>query len=133
MLRLSGRRDNLHSKVVKSNGATLRHSRRSRRGRLIQLGRNLFGRTYGINWGYKEKSMRRFEIAALAAFAVISLATLLGAQESAQKGLPAGQKSATTVRQRALVLSGSIPLEGVKGRFDHFAAGKGRIFLSALG
>lgn len=77
--------------------------------------------------------MRRFEIAALAAFAVISLATLLGAQESAQKGLPAGQKSATTVRQRPLVLSGSIPLEGVKGRFDHFAAGKGRIFLSALG
>jgi DNA-binding beta-propeller fold protein YncE len=32
-----------------------------------------------------------------------------------------------------LVLTGSIPLEGVKGRFDHFAAGKGKVFVSALG
>jgi len=77
--------------------------------------------------------MKRFLIAALAAFAVISLATLVGAQESAQKSLPEGQKSAATIRQRPLVLSGSVPLEGVKGRFDHFAAGKGRIFVSALG
>jgi len=30
-------------------------------------------------------------------------------------------------------LSGSIPLESVKGRFDHFSAGKGHIFVSALG
>ena len=32
-----------------------------------------------------------------------------------------------------MVLTGSIPLEGVKGRFDHFAAGKGKVFVSALG
>lgn len=33
----------------------------------------------------------------------------------------------------ALVLTGSIPLEGVKGRFDHFASGKGKVFVSGLG
>lgn len=32
-----------------------------------------------------------------------------------------------------LVLTATIPLEGVKGRFDHFASGKGKVFLSALG
>lgn len=77
--------------------------------------------------------MKRLEIAALVAFAVISLATILGAKENAQKSISAGQNTPTTIRQRPLVLSGSVPLEGVKGRFDHFAAGKGRIFVSALG
>lgn len=32
-----------------------------------------------------------------------------------------------------LVLTGQVPLEGVKGRFDHFASGKGRVFVSGLG
>jgi DNA-binding beta-propeller fold protein YncE len=32
-----------------------------------------------------------------------------------------------------LVLSFAIPLEGVKGRFDHFAFGAGRLFVSELG
>ena len=32
-----------------------------------------------------------------------------------------------------MVLTASIPLEGVKGRFDHFASGKGKVFLSGLG
>jgi DNA-binding beta-propeller fold protein YncE len=32
-----------------------------------------------------------------------------------------------------MVLTVSIPLEGVKGRFDHFASGKGKVFVSALG
>lgn len=32
-----------------------------------------------------------------------------------------------------LVLTGQVPLEGVKGRFDHFASGKGKIFVSGLG
>ena len=33
----------------------------------------------------------------------------------------------------SMVLTSSIPLEGVRGRFDHFASGKGRLFVSALG
>src|ERR1700739_1620903 len=32
-----------------------------------------------------------------------------------------------------MVLTGQVPLEGVKGRFDHFASGKGKVFLSGLG
>ncbi|HWY76385.1 MAG TPA: YncE family protein, partial [Verrucomicrobiae bacterium] len=32
-----------------------------------------------------------------------------------------------------LVLTGQVPLEGVKGRFDHFASGKGQVFVSGLG
>ncbi len=35
--------------------------------------------------------------------------------------------------ERPLVLTEAIPLDGVKGRFDHFAAGGGRVFVSALG
>jgi DNA-binding beta-propeller fold protein YncE len=32
-----------------------------------------------------------------------------------------------------LTLTATVPLEGVKGRFDHFASGKGKVFVSALG
>jgi DNA-binding beta-propeller fold protein YncE len=32
-----------------------------------------------------------------------------------------------------LILTATVPLEGVKGRFDHFASGKGRVFVSGLG
>ncbi len=30
-------------------------------------------------------------------------------------------------------MTATVPLEGVKGRFDHFASGKGKVFVSALG
>ncbi|HEY1866514.1 MAG TPA: hypothetical protein VGG55_05525, partial [Candidatus Acidoferrales bacterium] len=43
------------------------------------------------------------------------------------------QKSTPVVRDKPLVLTEAIPLEGVKGRFDHFASGGGRLFISALG
>src|ERR1700758_3902964 len=32
-----------------------------------------------------------------------------------------------------MILTASIPLEGIKGRFDHFASGKGKVFVSGLG
>src|ERR1700674_5487734 len=32
-----------------------------------------------------------------------------------------------------LILTATVPLEGVKGRFDHFASGKGKVFVSGLG
>ena len=53
--------------------------------------------------------------------------------------LPGAQKSATaptraaTLPTRPLVLTETIPLEGVKGRFDHFASGGGQLFVAALG
>src|ERR1700726_17875 len=85
------------------------------------------------------KNMKRFRTVALAMLAVVALTTLAGARQSAEKGSttkksPTEAKgSPTTGSQKPLVLSGSVPLEGVKGRFDHFAFGEGRVFVSALG
>ena len=50
--------------------------------------------------------------------------------------LPAGvgaQESATTTEVRPLVLTEAIPLEGIKGRFDHFGTSGRKLFVSALG
>jgi DNA-binding beta-propeller fold protein YncE len=76
---------------------------------------------------------------AVALGAAVSFATLAGAQQAADKtsatkgSAKEGKQNATAVAQRPLVLSGSVPMDGVKGRFDHFASGKGRVFISALG
>ena len=45
------------------------------------------------------------------------------------------QRSSTPpkVRAQPLVLTDAIPLEGAKGRFDHFSYGRGRVFVAALG
>src|SRR6202140_5694843 len=84
--------------------------------------------------------MIRFSAAAtLATLAIFSVTTSWGAKQTAQKKAPAkissteAQKSTASGSKRPLVLSGSVPLEGVKGRFDHFAFGQGRGFVSALG
>lgn len=36
-------------------------------------------------------------------------------------------------RSQPLVLTETVPLEGIKGRFDHFGFGGGRVFVAALG
>ncbi len=72
----------------------------------------------------------------LALTLLAAFATLVDAQQSATGGAAqssTAQKSAAMEREQPLVLRGSIPLEGVKGRFDHFASGGGRVFVSALG
>jgi hypothetical protein len=63
------------------------------------------------------------------ALAMIGIFT---ARADAQKNSTA-PKAAATQRQRPLVLSGAVPMDGVKGRFDHFASGQGQVFVSALG
>jgi len=70
----------------------------------------------------------------------VAFATLASAQQDAKKTSPpatkssaGGPKSAATEGARPLILSGSVPMEGVKGRFDHFASGQGQVFISALG
>ena len=58
------------------------------------------------------------------------------AQNGAQKSPPnraTAANSASAGSAKPLVLSFAIPLEGVKGRFDHFAFGGGRLFVSELG
>lgn len=47
---------------------------------------------------------------------------------------PGQQKTGAPVpHDKPLVLTEAIPLENAKGRFDHFAMGGGRLFVSALG
>src|SRR5690349_10442545 len=47
---------------------------------------------------------------------------------------PGQQKSGVPApHDKPLVLTEAIPLENAKGRFDHFAMGGGRLFVSALG
>jgi DNA-binding beta-propeller fold protein YncE len=75
---------------------------------------------------------------------VLALSAVFAALSSAQQNpkqnstaaakSPAGvAKGSATERARPLILSGSVPMEGVKGRFDHFASGQGQVFVSALG
>jgi DNA-binding beta-propeller fold protein YncE len=49
--------------------------------------------------------------------------------------IAAAQKSSspTAARTQPLVLTDAIPLEGIKGRFDHFGYGRRRVFAAALG
>ena len=75
----------------------------------------------------------------LALLLSVAFATLMSAQQDAKKSSSAtkssagGPRSAATESARPLILSGSVPMEGVKGRFDHFASGQGQVFVSALG
>jgi DNA-binding beta-propeller fold protein YncE len=56
------------------------------------------------------------------------VATLTSAQQTAPKSV---QKSAPAEHERPLVMTGSVPLEGLKGGFDHFASAGGRVFVAA--
>src|SRR3984885_10123273 len=83
--------------------------------------------------------MKKLLTVVLGASVIVSGAILACGQQDAEKNSPRknapnlGKESATALAQRPLVLSGSVPMDGVKGRFDHFASGKGRVFISALG
>src|ERR1700736_4205163 len=63
---------------------------------------------------------------------LLALAIVLTACQSKQTN-PAPAASATAESTPTLILTGAVPLEGVKGRFDHFASGKGKVFVSGLG
>lgn len=73
-------------------------------------------------------------------FLAVALAVTFANLSSAQKKPAApksatrkAQKSAAPERDKPLVLTEAIPLENAKGRFDHFASGGGKLFVSALG
>src|ERR1700736_1092518 len=63
---------------------------------------------------------------------LLALAIVLTACQSKQTN-PAPAASATAESTPTMILTASVPLEGVKGRFDHFASGKGKVFVSGLG
>ncbi len=70
--------------------------------------------------------MRRANEIVLGIALAVVFADGVGAQQSTA-AKPQAQ------RTQPLVLTESIPLEGIKGRFDHFGFGGGRIFVAALG
>jgi DNA-binding beta-propeller fold protein YncE len=63
-------------------------------------------------------------------FLLVSMLLLAGCKS--QPTTP-GATVATPASLPAMILTASIPLDGVKGRLDHFAASKGKVYVSALG
>src|SRR3984893_5237584 len=63
---------------------------------------------------------------------LLTLVITLTACQVNQSTAPASAPPATEVAP-PLILTATVPLEGVKGRFDHFASGKGKVFVSGLG
>jgi DNA-binding beta-propeller fold protein YncE len=63
---------------------------------------------------------------------LLTLALTLTACQASPTNVPSSAPPAADSAP-PMVLTASIPLEGVKGRFDHFASGKGKVFLSGLG
>src|SRR5438105_3687786 len=63
---------------------------------------------------------------------LVALALTLTTCQSKQSSVPSTAQTAAESTP-PLVLTGQVPLEGVKGRFDHFASGKGKVFVSGLG
>lgn len=72
--------------------------------------------------------MKRLHGFALPLLLVTALTGCHGTRQTSTEAAPAATESAPP-----LVLTATVPLEGVKGRFDHFATGKGRVFVSGLG
>jgi len=59
---------------------------------------------------------------------VIALTACQNTQTIATANAPPAAEAAP-----AMIMTATVPLEGVKGRFDHFASGKGKVFVSGLG
>src|SRR5437879_3039086 len=80
------------------------------------------------NLVHSEETMRK----RLGIGCFVALAIMLTACQSKQGSAPSTAQP-TAENTPPLVLTGQVPLEGVKGRFDHFASGKGKVFVSGLG
>jgi DNA-binding beta-propeller fold protein YncE len=64
---------------------------------------------------------------------VAALVTALTACQNNQTSAPPASAPPAAEAKPPMILTASVPLEGVKGRFDHFASGKGKVFVSGLG
>jgi DNA-binding beta-propeller fold protein YncE len=82
----------------------------------------------------KEESMKKVYGICLALMLIATIATRGGAQNTPTATKTANTpKSAVAEREPPLFLNHTIPLEGVKGRFDHFGTGGGKLFVAELG
>jgi DNA-binding beta-propeller fold protein YncE len=76
----------------------------------------------------REESMRRYCGIGFLLTLVITMTSCQVNQSTAPASAPPATEAAPP-----LILTATVPLEGVKGRFDHFASGKGKVFVSGLG
>src|SRR6202030_102638 len=76
----------------------------------------------------REKSMRRYCGISFLLTLIITLTSCQVNKSTAPASVPPA-----TEAPPPLILTATVPLEGVKGRFDHFASGKGKVFVSGLG
>ena len=72
--------------------------------------------------------MRKFFLTGSLLTLVVTCIACKGSQPAAPESAPPAAEVAPP-----LILTATVPLEGVKGRFDHFASGKGKVFVSGLG
>ena len=87
-----------------------------------------------VTFGGWENSMNKVHKVCVTVALITVFAMLARAQKTtAEQKASTSPKTAAVERSRPLVLTESIPLPGVKGRFDHFASGGGRLFISELG
>jgi DNA-binding beta-propeller fold protein YncE len=75
-----------------------------------------------------EDNMKRLSGFAFLLTLVVTLTACQTNQSTAPASAPPAAEAAPP-----LIMTATVPLEGVKGRFDHFAAGKGKVFVSGLG
>src|ERR1700724_3216501 len=88
---------------------------------------NFDGSPYGQIHPEREESMRRYCGISFLLTLVITLTSCQVNQSTAPASAPPATEAAPP-----LILTATVPLEGVKGRFDHFASGKGKVFVSGL-
>lgn len=65
--------------------------------------------------------------------ALLTVALMLTACKETQTTTAPAPATPAAEPPAPMILTATVPLEGVKGRFDHFASGKGKVFVSALG
>src|SRR5271169_5604084 len=73
-------------------------------------------------------TMRKLNSFSFLLVIVIALTACQNTQTTAPASAPPAAAPAPP-----MILTATVPLEGVKGRFDHFATGKGKVFVSGLG
>ncbi len=84
-----------------------------------------------MNAIYMGGDMKKFSGIGFLMALVITL-TACQANQTTTVPAPASAAPAAAVAP-PMILTATVPLEGVKGRFDHFASGKGKVFVSGLG
>jgi DNA-binding beta-propeller fold protein YncE len=77
---------------------------------------------------HREGGMKKVYGVLLGLTLIVAIATLVEVRHTAS-----AQQRVAAEREKPIALIAAVPLPGVKGRFDHFATGGGKLFVAALG